>query len=389
MSNAAEVIRAETLVRLRAAAAALFASRPELQSLTMLVAQFWCDEAEDQTHAMFLASPREVPLWPDGAPGEYENFGVPGDEDVGGVELDDDELVEGFAAYCPEDGSQEEPNSHNYRPWAIARRTLDGVEVEVVGKLYRAHEDAVEADLPELELDARALLLLAEIAGDPSDDDRRRVLADHLQELGDPRGELLALAVASNPEVKPRHDALLARFGRTWLGPLASIATDVRYDRGLPCHVELELDPEALAWFATTATLPTLRSLHLHGDELATTLATLATARWWPQLAAVVVDEPELDAIATWADRRRPLRLSRLALRVGADGPDWELGFTDAGIDLAQMSWEPSASLAGLAPLLACLPPIPIALVRSRHWDPDRAIIDAIVGDGSRELVIR
>ena len=64
----------------------------------------------------------------------------------------------------------------------------------------------------------RAAELLDEIARRPNDDHLLRVYADHLEELGDPRGELIALQLA---DADPQRVAeLISAHGRAWVGPL-------------------------------------------------------------------------------------------------------------------------------------------------------------------------
>ncbi len=65
---------------------------------------------------------------------------------------------------------------------------------------------------------ARDAELLDEIARRPNDDHLLRVYADHLEEQGDPRGELIALQLA---DADPQRVAeLIAAHGRAWVGPL-------------------------------------------------------------------------------------------------------------------------------------------------------------------------
>jgi len=80
--------------------------------------------------------------------------------------------------------------------------------------------------------------LLAESLAHPEDLALRRVLADELQELGDPRGELIALqlAVEEGTADKRTHDrieAILAANLDRWIAPLPNIvAGSCRFERG-------------------------------------------------------------------------------------------------------------------------------------------------------------
>lgn len=81
--------------------------------------------------------------------------------------------------------------------------------------------------------------LLDEIARRPNDDHLLRVYADHLEEQGDPRGELLALQLAhADPQ---RVAALIAAHGRAWVGPLLPWVRlqDCRFARGFLSEVAL------------------------------------------------------------------------------------------------------------------------------------------------------
>jgi uncharacterized protein (TIGR02996 family) len=78
--------------------------------------------------------------------------------------------------------------------------------------------------------------LLRQVLEAPDDDRPRRVYADWLLERGDPRGDFIALQLASAErpegpsEFEPRAAALLAEHRAAWLGPLAMGAA--RFERG-------------------------------------------------------------------------------------------------------------------------------------------------------------
>lgn len=78
--------------------------------------------------------------------------------------------------------------------------------------------------------------LLADIYANPRDDGPRLVYADFLLEQGDPRGEFITLQLSGRePE---RQAALLKKYGKEWLGPLASVISwgkgysRTRFERG-------------------------------------------------------------------------------------------------------------------------------------------------------------
>ncbi len=99
--------------------------------------------------------------------------------------------------------------------------------------------------------DARCDGLLAEIYADPFDDGPRTVLADHLTEAGDPRGEFITLQLLAKPTPAQtrRAAALLAKHERAWIGPLEPViaAQGVEFSRGFlsGCRVKLKNAMEA------------------------------------------------------------------------------------------------------------------------------------------------
>src|SRR5262245_61852946 len=83
--------------------------------------------------------------------------------------------------------------------------------------------------------------LLTAARDSPDDDGPRLVLADWLEEHGDPRGEFVRLQVnlakldPDDPAAAPaqrRHDGLRQQYGPAWLGPLA-VGAPLRCERGL------------------------------------------------------------------------------------------------------------------------------------------------------------
>ncbi|MCA9665808.1 MAG: TIGR02996 domain-containing protein, partial [Myxococcales bacterium] len=80
--------------------------------------------------------------------------------------------------------------------------------------------------------------LLAAIYEQPDDDALRRVYADVLSELGDPRGELCAIQLADAPSAaqRKRERELCTAHGRAWLGPLDAVALKqgLEFRRGFP-----------------------------------------------------------------------------------------------------------------------------------------------------------
>ena len=86
--------------------------------------------------------------------------------------------------------------------------------------------------------------LLQEIARSPQEDGPRAVLADLLQEQGDPQGEFITLQLREaeglgSQESVARAQQLLKEHGRKWLGPLAQIVERAEFRRGLPYGLDL------------------------------------------------------------------------------------------------------------------------------------------------------
>ncbi|MEO8551940.1 MAG: TIGR02996 domain-containing protein [Kofleriaceae bacterium] len=79
------------------------------------------------------------------------------------------------------------------------------------------------------------------------DDAARLVLADHLSQLGDPRGELIALQCVVEPtaEQHARAEHLLAHHASRWLRAAGLQVVASRYERGFPVAVELTIDPRS------------------------------------------------------------------------------------------------------------------------------------------------
>jgi uncharacterized protein (TIGR02996 family) len=115
----------------------------------------------------------------------------------------------------------------------------------------------------------RGATLLAEIVAKPADDQLRQVYADHLQEQGDPRGELIALQLAGrDPE---RQSELIEQHTGTWLAPLAAISwvEGTVFARGFPDEVWLNdaNNTDAVERSIGHPIWATVRRLHLPGFE--------------------------------------------------------------------------------------------------------------------------
>jgi uncharacterized protein (TIGR02996 family) len=154
--------------------------------------------------------------------------------------------------------------------------------------------------------------LLAAVHENPLDDGPRLVLADWLQEHGDPRGEFIALQFEARSrkltaDETERAGSLLKRHGKSWLGALAPVVSfgkgyaSTTFERGflstadiiLSVGKKLELVRDDLGW-------TTVEELHGSWDH-----ALLARAPLW---SLRKVDRP-LDAalIQTLARRNKAL----------------------------------------------------------------------------------
>ncbi len=246
----------------------LFVAKPEIRSVMMGVAQYWSDEADDAVHAFAVASERSTPLWPhlcsetswsDDEPPEP----IAGEicesctSDMGYFPCDDNgSSIPVFEPYCHEHGSQEESMAENYTPFAVARRTDDGIAIEFVGTLHRPDRQLLDqrerntAMRSARPLDARAKTLLLQVFVAARDDAPRRVLADYLIEQDDPRGEYISLALSElDQEGRERRDALLEEHRWSWLQPLGAVIpkAHARFERGLLASADVEVGLDDLA----------------------------------------------------------------------------------------------------------------------------------------------
>jgi uncharacterized protein (TIGR02996 family) len=141
------------------------------------------------------------------------------------------------------------------------------------------------------------LVFLREVRERAEDDLPLLVLADWLQDRGDPRGELIHVQVmrARLGPGEPAWDALglrarelLRRHALDWLGPLADHAAGWQFERGL---VQLDVraerflrpDMEALAGSAWGLWVNELTIEGVTGDQV----PQLARSAWLPQLTAL------------------------------------------------------------------------------------------------------
>jgi uncharacterized protein (TIGR02996 family) len=153
----------------------------------------------------------------------------------------------------------------------------DGVLREILPGILEALE-ALPA--PEAPAEARSLLarlgagprgapaelgaLFARVYEDPISDEPRWVLADALQEAGDPRGEFIALQLKPKLTAaeRKRMRALEAEHGAAWCGGLALVVrkSNRRFERGFlqSCRLSGHPDVESVAGLPELATVEEL-----------------------------------------------------------------------------------------------------------------------------------
>jgi uncharacterized protein (TIGR02996 family) len=95
--------------------------------------------------------------------------------------------------------------------------------------------------------------LLAAIYADPAAREPKAIFADWLQEHADPRGEFIALQLAS-PSLTPRERALISTYDAQWRHPFPAAARHVEYKDGFPIRASydgpMDGDP---AWATITS----------------------------------------------------------------------------------------------------------------------------------------
>ena len=95
--------------------------------------------------------------------------------------------------------------------------------------------------------------LFAAVYASPDADEPREILADALQEAGDPRGEFIALQLREHrgdpsTELRDRAQELCSQHGKTWLGPLRPITYRAEMRRGFLQRLELAGSWSSKSW---------------------------------------------------------------------------------------------------------------------------------------------
>lgn len=199
--------------------------------------------------------------------------------------------------------------------------------------------------------------LLARIWADPADDGARLAYADWLAGHKDPWAELIRMDLRGpGKESEARRAELVRAHGRRFLGALAEVVTEPRFDRGLPCAGTLRtgIDREALAALAGRPEWTTYEELELGGSF----------AGWPPALrlrrASLVTPSDLLAMLAAPGAGERLERLSTTFAPAETDG-DANRAFAELvrtralprlrALRLDCKHWQHSRDIARLRPL--------------------------------------
>lgn len=160
------------------------------------------------------------------------------------------------------------------------------------------------------DFEARKRELLDAVYDDPKDDARRHVLADWLQEHGDPRGELIALQMQIGG-TKSRANALIAEHWREWLDGVPLLKKDLAFAKGFPDSgvygSDLRLGETSPSW----ATLREIR-FQLFVPQTADAMATMLLS---PHVKSLVsVERIRVSDVLALARKRTGLPFERFVL---------------------------------------------------------------------------
>ena len=145
--------------------------------------------------------------------------------------------------------------------------------------------------------------LHAAVYAAPDDDAPRAVLADALQDAGDPRGELIALQLREHAgdatsEMRERARALVRKHGKTWLGELRPITYRAELRRGFLYELELAGKWSTKKWdvIAHDPALGTVEKL-VHGQATGKVVAMLLPGVLASSVRSLEVDDDDLWAV--------------------------------------------------------------------------------------------
>ncbi len=144
--------------------------------------------------------------------------------------------------------------------------------------------------------------LFAAVHAAPDDDAVRAVLADRLQELGDPRGELIAIQLAHasgamDRDTRKRVRTLLKEHGAAWSGPLAQLCKRIIFRGGFPSTIQIH--PRRTEAWSRCAGDPVLATVEeLGGHVKANLIGDIVRAPALRALRTLALDaDPVLDAL--------------------------------------------------------------------------------------------
>ena len=130
-------------------------------------------------------------------------------------------------------------------------------------------------EIVETESNVTEAELWERIFADPDDDDPRWVLADLLQQAGDPRGEVMALSLRqSSSELDTKTERLLQKLirqhAKSFLGSLANIVVNgqLEFSRGLPTAVTIQCQRHALAGYLKSPAWATIERVEFRSIGL-------------------------------------------------------------------------------------------------------------------------
>ena len=192
----------------------------------------------------------------------------------------------------------------------IAKRVKEGFE-EVIPEVVK-NQTAPRAEIPPE--------LMKRVFEAPDDDQPRMVIADWLQQQGDPLGELIAVQLEiARLDVVPkslrdREESLLVAFRGRWLGEVVGV--DVTFERGFADTVKLELPFEREMLDKVIDASPLLRTIVFGHSYRYNRPWEHASLRALQHVSGLHMGGFELDEVGLAALLALDLpRLSRLGLR--------------------------------------------------------------------------
>jgi uncharacterized protein (TIGR02996 family) len=208
-------------------------------------------------------------------------------------------------------GTAGQTQTKDFQDEAKAKSEHDKLVAEKLGKDYVETTTAA----PARPSDAVREALEAAIRDDPDDVAAHAVLADYLQEHGDPRGELIAVqlaledpkhSAAQRKKLREQESKLFLAHRREWLGPILEYAEDsgllserqTSFRRGWLWALKLDSgggDDEYARLFQALAAAPQARFLHDLTIDRAPedSLKVLAKAAFAPSLRKLQVGEEQ------------------------------------------------------------------------------------------------